>query len=136
MMVAGVGMDAVVNCLFFIAGVIPGHIHGFYITCTYFHRKSKVRKGRYPGDKRGMIYSSRVLNGDTTSAHVRELWETEQREKADKEMRRRVRSETPRSWGWSSSGSSRNGNVAVQNEQSWHMNERNGHGQKRQKWWI
>ncbi|PVH83543.1 hypothetical protein DL98DRAFT_358147, partial [Cadophora sp. DSE1049] len=42
LLVAGPGMDCLINTLFFIAGVIPGHIHGFYVTCTYFHRKHKV----------------------------------------------------------------------------------------------
>ena len=43
MIVAGPGMDTILNCLFFLLGVIPSHIHGFYITCTYFSRRRKVR---------------------------------------------------------------------------------------------
>lgn len=40
----GIGLDLALNCVFFILAVIPSHIHGFYITCTYFHRRRKVRK--------------------------------------------------------------------------------------------
>ena len=97
--VAGVGMDTVVNCLFFIAGVIPGHVHGFYITCTYFHRKSKVRKGRYPGRRATGIYSSKVWNGGASNEHVRDLEEAEILKEEEMLMRRRTKSS--RSWGMS-----------------------------------
>lgn len=43
MILSGFGWDLILNCLFFLAAVIPAHIHGFYISMTYFHRKSKVR---------------------------------------------------------------------------------------------
>lgn len=79
MLVAGVGMDALVNTLWFLCGVIPGHVHGFYVTWTYFSRKKKVRKGRYPGGPKPFIYSRRVINGDASDQHVRELWRAEQR---------------------------------------------------------
>jgi len=85
MLVAGPGMDAIINTLLFIAGVIPGHIHAFYITFTYFYRKRKVRKGRYPGGRKAGIWSQRVWNGDASSEHVRELWVEEQEEKRRKE---------------------------------------------------
>jgi Proteolipid membrane potential modulator len=80
MIVAGPGMDCIINTLFFIAGVIPGHIHGFYITWTYFHRKRKVRKGRYPGGRKAGIWSQQVWNGGASNRHVRELWKYEQEE--------------------------------------------------------
>lgn len=89
MLVAGVGMDALVNTLWFLCGVIPGHIHGFYVTWTYFHRKRKVRKGKYPGGPKSFIYSRRVINGDASDERVRQLWKEEQRAKEDKLMRRR-----------------------------------------------
>jgi len=57
----------------FLAGIIPGHIHGFYIICTYFHRKRKVKKGRYPGGRKMGIFSERVWNGDASNAKVRDL---------------------------------------------------------------
>lgn len=85
MIVAGPGMDCIINTFFFIAGVIPGHIHGFYITCTYFNRKRKVRKGRYPGGRKAGIWSQQVWNGGASNRYVRELWEDEQEEKRRKE---------------------------------------------------
>lgn len=90
MLVAGVGMDALVNTLWFLCGVIPGHIHGFYVTWTYFSRKKKVRKGRYPGGPKPFIYSRRVINGDASDERVRQLWRTEQRAAAEKEGDRDV----------------------------------------------
>lgn len=79
MLVAGVGMDALVNTLWFLCGVIPGHVHGFYVTWTYFSRKKKVRRGRYPGGPKPFIYSRRVINGDASDERVRQLWRAEQR---------------------------------------------------------
>lgn len=89
MLVAGVGTDALLNTMWLLCGVIPGHIHGFYITWTYFSRKRKVAKGRYPGGPKSFIFSRRVLNGDASEARVRELWRTEQRGKEAKLARRR-----------------------------------------------
>lgn len=79
MLVAGVGMDALVNTLWFLCGVIPGHVHGFYVTWTYFSRKKKVRNGRYPGGPKPFIYSRRVVNGDASDERVRQLLRAEQR---------------------------------------------------------
>lgn len=79
MLVAGVGMDALVNTLWFLCGVIPGHVHGFYVTWTYFSRKKKVRNGRYPGGPKPFIYSRRVVNGDASDERIRQLWRAEQR---------------------------------------------------------
>lgn len=33
-----------------------------------------MRKGRYPGGKKGLIYSSRVINGGASDERVGELW--------------------------------------------------------------
>lgn len=79
MLVAGIGMDALVNTLWFLCGVIPGHVHGFYVTWTYFSRKKKVRNGRYPGGPKPFIYSRRVVNGDASDERIRQLWRAEQR---------------------------------------------------------
>lgn len=65
--------DTLVNCLLFIAGVVPSHIHGFYISCTYYHRKRKVRKGRYPGGPKAGIFDERVWRGGASKARVEEL---------------------------------------------------------------
>lgn len=89
MLVAGVGTDALINTLWLLCGVIPGHIHGFYVTWTYFHRKRKVKKGKYPGGPKSFIYSTRVINGDASDERVRQLWKAEQRAKDEKLMRKR-----------------------------------------------
>ncbi|KUJ16373.1 uncharacterized protein LY89DRAFT_782637 [Mollisia scopiformis] len=74
MILAGVGPDCLINTLLFICGVIPAHIHGFYISCTYYSRKRKVRKGRFPGGRKSFIYSQQVINGGASDERVRELW--------------------------------------------------------------
>jgi hypothetical protein len=84
-------MDCLINTLFFIAGVIPGHIHGFYISCTYFHRKRKVRKGRYPGGRKTGIYSQEVWNGGASNEKVRELYERQRRRDEEKMVKRKSR---------------------------------------------
>lgn len=71
-------MDALINTLWLLCGVIPGHIHGFYITWTYFSRKRKVLKGRWPGGPKAGIYSRRVIHGDASEETVRRLWLAEQ----------------------------------------------------------
>lgn len=40
-------MDCMINCILFLCGVIPSHLHGFYISCTYFHRRKKVYINRF-----------------------------------------------------------------------------------------
>lgn len=89
--IAGPGMDCLINTLFFIAGVIPGHIHGFYISCTYFNRKKKVRKGRYPGGRKSLIYSEEVWNGGASNEEVRELRARERRRDEEKMVKRKSR---------------------------------------------
>ncbi|KAF7947791.1 hypothetical protein EAE96_008870 [Botrytis aclada] len=84
MAIAGVGADCLLNTILFLLGVIPGHIHGFYITCTYFSRKSKVRKGQYPGGPKMGIYSERVWYGGASSRRIDELWEKRESERVEK----------------------------------------------------
>lgn len=82
-------MDCHINTLFFIAGAIPGHIHGFYVTCTYFSRKRKVRKGRYPGRRKSGIWSKVVWHGGFSDERVDELWLMENGGKRRGEERRK-----------------------------------------------
>ncbi|GAB7366118.1 hypothetical protein MBLNU230_g7680t1 [Neophaeotheca triangularis] len=77
MILSGFGWDLILNCLFFLAAVIPAHIHGFYISMTYFHRKSKVQKGKYPGGRKSLIESKNVLRGGASKAEYERLWEKE-----------------------------------------------------------
>lgn len=85
MLVAGVGTDVLVNTLLLLCGVIPGHIHGMYVTWTYFSRKRKVRRGRWPGGSKPLIYSRRVVNGDASEETVRRLLKAEQARQAGKD---------------------------------------------------
>lgn len=73
LLLTGPYTDTLLNCIFFLLGVIPSHIHGFYISCTYFHRKNKVRKGRYPGGPKWLIFDRKVWNGCASDQKVEEL---------------------------------------------------------------
>ncbi|KAM3071097.1 hypothetical protein ACMFMG_010003 [Clarireedia jacksonii] len=86
MLVAGIGPDCLFNTIFFLLGVIPGHIHGYYVTLTYFHRKGKVRKGKYPGGPKSFICSELVWNGGASNRRVEELRQKEEDERMAKEM--------------------------------------------------
>jgi Proteolipid membrane potential modulator len=77
MMLTGVGHDTLINSLLFLAGVLPSHVHGFYVSCTWFHRRKKARRGRYPGGPAGLIHSKDLLNGGLSSAEVEKRWRTE-----------------------------------------------------------
>lgn len=41
-LLCGFGADLLVNCLWFLLAIFPSHIHGFWVSCTYFHRRRKV----------------------------------------------------------------------------------------------
>jgi uncharacterized membrane protein YqaE (UPF0057 family) len=99
MLVAGPGMDCILNAILFIAGVIPGHIHGFYIIYTYFHRKRKVKKGRYPGGKKAGIFSEQVWNGGASNGKVAELLVAQRRREAEEEEVRMMKRGSRRSSG-------------------------------------
>jgi len=83
LMITGPNEDFIFNCVMFILAIIPSHIHGFYISLTYFNRKRKVRKGIYPGKPKHLIWSDKVNNG---GASRREL----ERLKTEKELGRRA----------------------------------------------
>lgn len=123
MLVAGVGMDALINTLFFLAGVIPGHIHGFYVTWTYFSRKRKVKKGRYPGGPKPLLYSKRVINGDASDERVRQLWRAEQRAKEEKMARKNTGSSR---FGMIGRGNSTMGGGSMRRESNTMYYERGG----------
>jgi uncharacterized membrane protein YqaE (UPF0057 family) len=73
LLICGPETDLIINSLLFLAAVIPSHIHAFYISCTYFNRKRKVRNGVYPGKWRRGIYSERVQNGGASSREIARL---------------------------------------------------------------
>jgi uncharacterized membrane protein YqaE (UPF0057 family) len=72
-MLCGAGGDLLLNSILFLLAVIPSHIHGFYISCTYFHRKRKARRGVYPGPPKHLIYSSKIQNGGASRTEVRRM---------------------------------------------------------------
>lgn len=110
MIVAGVGPDCLINLCWLLCGVVPGHIHGFYITWTYFSRRRKVANGRYPGaPNKSFIYSRRVLNGDASDERVRQLWEAEQRAREEKLRRASGRRTSWRSAFGNGGGSKKDG---------------------------
>jgi hypothetical protein len=76
-MLTGLGHDTLMNSLLFLAGVLPSHVHGFYVSCTWFHRRKMARKGRYPGGPIGLIHSKNLLNGGLSSAEVEKRWRME-----------------------------------------------------------
>ncbi|KAK0823196.1 hypothetical protein LTR73_008721 [Friedmanniomyces endolithicus] len=95
-MLCGWEWDCMLNCVLFLLAVIPSHVHGFYISCTYFHRRKKVRwkrpaalkgkaeltahqvkKGRWPGGPKSLIHSDNVINGGASDAEAARLWRKE-----------------------------------------------------------
>ncbi|KAK3075184.1 hypothetical protein LTR53_001715 [Teratosphaeriaceae sp. CCFEE 6253] len=76
-MLCGWEWDCMLNCFLFLLAVIPSHVHGFYVSCTYFHRRHKVKKGRWPGGPKSLIHSSNVINGGASDAEAARLWRKE-----------------------------------------------------------
>ena len=90
LIMCGADMTFVVNVLLWLCAIIPSHVHGFYVSCVYFHRRRKVsrlrqsrallclqeqvRKGRYPGGPKALIYSDHVLNGGANQTLVDRLY--------------------------------------------------------------
>jgi uncharacterized membrane protein YqaE (UPF0057 family) len=73
LLLCGPETDLLINCLLFLAAILPSHIHAFYVSCTYFNRKRKVRKQVYPGDWRRGIYSEKVQNGGASNKEIARL---------------------------------------------------------------
>jgi uncharacterized membrane protein YqaE (UPF0057 family) len=90
-LLTGLNEDLILNCVLFLLAVIPSHVHGFYISLTYFNRKRKVKKGKYPGKPHKGIWSSKVNNGGASKRDMREMLEEKEmgpsrrREKAKRE---------------------------------------------------
>lgn len=83
LLLCGPNMDFIFNCLLFLLAVIPSHVHGFYISLTYFNRKRKVRRGVYPGPARSGIWSEKVNTGGVGRREVERL-------KYEKEEKKRL----------------------------------------------
>ncbi|KAF2269582.1 putative stress response RCI peptide [Lojkania enalia] len=62
-LIAGCGVDLLINILLTILGYLPGHIHAFYLEYIYFKRKDEIRAGIYDGRSAPGVYSERVQRG-------------------------------------------------------------------------
>src|ERR1700753_2303572 len=90
-LLTGAGEDFVINSVLFLLAVIPSHVHGFYISMTYFNRKRKIRKGQYPGRRRPMIYSEKDKNVGATTGEVRQFKRERDIEKYEEAPKQRSR---------------------------------------------
>jgi len=88
LLLTGPYTDTLLNRILFLCGVIPSHIHGFYINCTYYHRKNKVRKGKWPGGPKTLIFDRKVWRGGASVERVRDLWEEKEGKKGGNGVRR------------------------------------------------
>ncbi|KAH8888884.1 hypothetical protein GQ53DRAFT_826082 [Thozetella sp. PMI_491] len=61
--VAGCGADLLINICMTLLGVLPGHLHAFYLEYVYYDRKEQAREGRFSASRAPGIYSERVQNG-------------------------------------------------------------------------
>lgn len=89
MLTGEAGEDLLINSCLFLLAVIPSHIHGFYLSWTYFNRKRKIRRGEYPGGRRPMIYSSKVQNGGASPKEIRQFKKERDVEKKEKSLKKK-----------------------------------------------
>ncbi|RMZ90833.1 hypothetical protein DV736_g1914, partial [Chaetothyriales sp. CBS 134916] len=59
-LVAGCGVDLLVNICLTLLGYIPGHIHAFYIEYVYYDRRDRARHGQLTGVPAPGVYSDRT----------------------------------------------------------------------------
>jgi uncharacterized membrane protein YqaE (UPF0057 family) len=62
-LVAGCGVDLLINILLTLLGYFPGHIHAFYLLYVYYKRRDEARAGIYDARPAPGVYSQRVQNG-------------------------------------------------------------------------
>ncbi|KAF1848080.1 UPF0057-domain-containing protein [Cucurbitaria berberidis CBS 394.84] len=62
-LVAGCGVDLLINILLTVLGYFPGHIHAFYIEYVYVKRRDEVRAGIYNARPAPGVYSQKVQSG-------------------------------------------------------------------------
>ncbi|EXJ83282.1 hypothetical protein A1O1_06901, partial [Capronia coronata CBS 617.96] len=86
LLICGPNEDLLFNCVMFILAVIPSHVHGFYISLTYFNRKRRVRRGLYPGTPKHLIWSDKVNNGGASRREMQRL----KQEKEGSQLNRRI----------------------------------------------
>ncbi|EXJ76868.1 hypothetical protein A1O3_10513 [Capronia epimyces CBS 606.96] len=94
LLICGPNEDLLFNCLMFLLAVIPSHVHGFYISLTYFNRKRKVRNGMYPGKPKHLIWSDKVNNGGASRRETERLKQQTENGKLGRMVSRRTASTT------------------------------------------
>ncbi|KAJ4377446.1 hypothetical protein N0V83_000271 [Neocucurbitaria cava] len=62
-LVAGCGVDLLINILLTLLGYFPGHIHAFYVEYVYIKRRDEVRAGIYNARPAPGVYSQKVQSG-------------------------------------------------------------------------
>ncbi|KAL6722161.1 hypothetical protein ACLMJK_001268 [Lecanora helva] len=66
-LIAGCGADLLINICLTILGVLPGHIHAFYLEYVYFERRGERNAvgagGTWQGKRAPGVYSERVQQG-------------------------------------------------------------------------
>jgi uncharacterized membrane protein YqaE (UPF0057 family) len=87
-LLCGAGEDLFINSMLFILAVFPSHIHSWYISTVYFSRKRKVRKGRYPGNIRPMIYCEKVQNGGASPSELHRFKKERDRQRREKDAKK------------------------------------------------
>lgn len=68
-MVAGCGMDLFINICLTCLGLLPGHLHAFYLIWVYYDRREQGREGRYAARPAPGVYSSHVQTGGGHAGH-------------------------------------------------------------------
>jgi hypothetical protein len=55
--------DLFINICLTVLGVLPGHLHAFYLMWVYYDRREQAREGRYAARPAPGVYSSHVQTG-------------------------------------------------------------------------
>jgi uncharacterized membrane protein YqaE (UPF0057 family) len=61
--VAGCGADLLINIALCFLGVLPAHVHAFYLEYVYYNRKEQASEGYYENRPAPGVYSSNVQTG-------------------------------------------------------------------------
>jgi uncharacterized membrane protein YqaE (UPF0057 family) len=62
-LVAGCGMDLLINLCLTLLGFLPGHVHAFYLEYVYVKRRDEARAGIYDAKPAPGVYSAKVQRG-------------------------------------------------------------------------
>ena len=59
----GCSCDLLINICLTILGILPGHLHAYYLEWVYYDRKEQAREGRFARRPAPGVYSSHVNTG-------------------------------------------------------------------------